>query len=49
MSVSLDEWMNGKTTGLLSTLAEVNISDPLFDSIKGTGLKRGPFNLLMRS
>lgn len=34
---------------LLVTLAEVYISDPLFDSIEGTGLKCGPFNLLMRS
>lgn len=43
--------MDGRTEIFepLITLAEVYISDPLFDSIEGTGLKCGPFNLLMRS
>lgn len=43
--------MDGRTEIFepLFTLAEVYISNPLFDSIEGTGLKCGPFNLLMRS
>lgn len=41
--------MDGEVWELCVTLTKVNVSNPLFNSIKGTGMKHGSFNLLIRS